>query len=74
MRTLYKDCVVPTPGNGGDWGGEKNGVDIPGGQKGTPGIIPEVTLVSVEGAPPSGGSPGMMAGVGAAPLDNAAKK
>jgi hypothetical protein len=50
--------VVPTPELGGDWGGTKDGYDIPGGQKGDRGIIPEVTTVDVPGAPQIGGSIG----------------
>lgn len=46
---LFKDAVVPEPKLGGDWGGSKNGVSIPGGREGTPGVMPEVTTVDLPG-------------------------
>lgn len=58
IKTPFKDYVVPKPSVGGDWGGVKDGVDIPGGRKGTGGIMPEVTMVPVEGAPAPGTSLG----------------
>jgi hypothetical protein len=54
FRTHFGDAVVPTPEVGGTWGGTKNGLDIGSGGKGTGGVLPEVTLVDVEGAPKQG--------------------
>jgi hypothetical protein len=52
IRTHFSDAVVPTPGMGGDWGGTKDGdTSFQGATKGTRGIVPEVTLVDVNGAP-----------------------
>ncbi len=59
IQTPFKDAQCPTPGLEGDWGGKKGGADIPGGQKGTKGIIPEVTTVAINGAPAEGSSPGI---------------
>jgi len=49
FKSLFKDKIMPVPEMGGDWGGSKNGADIPGGQKGTAGIIPEVCYVDAPG-------------------------
>lgn len=54
IKTTFDDAVVPDPKVGGDWGGTKGGLDIQGGKKSTGGVVPEVTLVSVEGAPKQG--------------------
>lgn len=56
LNTHFGDAVVPTPSNEGDWGGTKQGYEIAGGQKGVTGILPEVTTVDVQGAPPIGGT------------------
>jgi hypothetical protein len=42
--------ICPTPDMAGNQVAVSNGLDINGGQKGTPGIMPEVTTVSVTGA------------------------
>lgn len=52
IRTPYVDCAVPKPGVSGEGVAVTNGIDISGGAKGTPGIMPEVTIVSVEGGAP----------------------
>ena len=52
IATPFKDCVVPPPGTKSSWGGEKDGTSIPGGRKGTGGIMPEVTTVDVGGKKP----------------------
>jgi hypothetical protein len=49
MNTPFKDKIAPDQDVKGDWGGSTNGVDIPGGQKGTAGIMPEVTFVDAPG-------------------------
>jgi len=50
MKTPFKDKIAPEQSvDGGDWGGTKNGLEIPGGQKGTAGIMPEVTTVDAPG-------------------------
>lgn len=53
IKTHFGDAAVPDPKIGGNWGGTKGGVDI-GGGKSTGGVIPEVTMVDVEGAPKAG--------------------
>lgn len=42
--------ICPKPDQAGSHASVRNGLDITGGQKGTPGEIDEVTLVSVTGA------------------------
>jgi hypothetical protein len=52
ILTHFIDAVAPTPGMDGDWGGTKNGdTSFQGAEKGVAGKIPEVTMVSVNGAP-----------------------
>jgi hypothetical protein len=48
--------VCPIPDQAGTHATVRNGVDIAGGQKGTAGVVDEVTLVGAAGA---GSSPGM---------------
>ncbi len=62
LRSGFKDYAVPMPSESGDWGGSKNGADIPGGKKGDEGRLPEVTFVKIDGAPGVGESAG--AGLG----------
>ena len=52
IRTPYVDCAVPKPSTSGEGVAVVNGIDVHGGAKGTPGIMPEVTLMSVEGGAP----------------------
>lgn len=49
IKTPYVDCAVPKPSTSGEGVAVTNGIDIHGGAKGTSGIMPEVTLVSIEG-------------------------
>lgn len=57
IKTLFNDAIVPDKELGGDWGGTKNGdTSFQGATKGTPGKIPEVTYVDVQGGPKPGSS------------------
>ena len=51
ISTPYKDCAVAKPGQAGAGVSVRNGIDIPGGAKGTGGEMDEVTLVDMHGAP-----------------------
>ena len=62
FKSHFTDYVVPMPELAGNWGGTKNGTDIPGGEKGTSGIMPEVTFVDLAGAPGPGDSAGAIKG------------
>ena len=42
--------ICPKPDQAGDHASVRNGLDISGGQKGTAGVVDEVTLVNVTGA------------------------
>lgn len=52
--TLFHNYVCPVPEVGGTHGGVRDGYDIPGGQKGTRGKLPEVTTVDVRSGPSVG--------------------
>ena len=57
IKTHFTDAIVPTDKSfSGDGVATHDGCDIQGGQKGTRGIIPEVTYVEIQGAPRAGSS------------------
>lgn len=60
LQTPFKDYIAPLPNMSGDGVAVRDGLDIPGGQKGTPGKMPEVTTVSI----PSGKGVGEKVGTG----------
>jgi hypothetical protein len=62
MNTPFKDAVVSAPSPRDGQGSVTNGADVLDGQKGTSGIMTEVTFVDVAGGP----------SVGSSGLDNAA--
>lgn len=51
INSPFKDSVCPDPKPSGSWGGEKDGVPVYDGRKGTPGTIPQTVTVDVEGTP-----------------------
>jgi len=51
IQTGFTEHVCPEPNSAGDHGGTRDGYDIPGGEKGTPGVMKEVTTVDVPGGP-----------------------
>jgi hypothetical protein len=52
ISTPYVDVAVPKPDKAGHGVAVRNGIDIAGGAKGTPGEMPEVTIVDVKGGAP----------------------
>lgn len=56
ISTPFVDACVPKPSTSGVGVAVTNGIDVAGGAKGTPGIMPEVTIVDI-----AGGSPGTKA-------------
>lgn len=61
VQTNFDGAVCPLPGGHGDstHGGTRNGYDVTGGEKGTAGVMPEVTTVEVAGSPKIGGKVGV---------------
>ena len=51
ISTVFKDAVVPVPGQAGDWASVTGGADIPSGKKATPSEISEVTFVDLGPSP-----------------------
>jgi len=45
LQTPFEGAVISSKDSSGDWANVTNGLDIPGGQKGTAGVMPEVTTV-----------------------------
>lgn len=52
ISTPYVDVAVDKPDKAGHGVAVRNGIDVHGGAKGTPGEMPEVTIVSIEGGAP----------------------
>ena len=45
LQTPFEGAVISSKDSSGDWANVTNGLDIPGGRKGTAGVMPEVTTV-----------------------------